>query len=61
MTSDVSLEQGALLTTGADYWSTHPSPKLGFRRIRVSDGPRCPVSADEAEELLAGVTQIGVG
>jgi beta-glucosidase len=36
---DVSLEEKALLTTGADYWSTHAIPELEVPRIRVSDGP----------------------
>jgi beta-glucosidase len=35
----VLVEAKALLTTGADYWSTHPIPELGLRSIRVSDGP----------------------
>lgn len=39
MTSDIALERKALLTTGADYWSTQPVPELGLRRIRMSDGP----------------------
>ncbi len=39
MTSRVTREQRALLTTGADYWSTHEVPALGYRSIRVSDGP----------------------
>ena len=33
------LSDKALLTTGADYWSTHEVPGLGLPSIRVSDGP----------------------
>ncbi len=29
----------ALLTTGADYWSTRAFPGLGLRSLRMSDGP----------------------
>lgn len=32
------MEQARLLT-GADFWSLHPAPELGLRRIVVSDGP----------------------
>jgi beta-glucosidase len=39
MRSDVPPEEKALLTTGADYWSTHEIPELRLPRIRVSDGP----------------------
>jgi len=39
MTGHVPAAEKALLTTGADYWSTHPVPELGLPRIRVSDGP----------------------
>ena len=35
MTGDVR----ARLTTGADYWTTHPAPDLGVRSIRMADGP----------------------
>jgi beta-glucosidase len=38
-TRDVPAEDKALLTTGADYWSTHQIPELGLPRMRVSDGP----------------------
>ncbi len=37
--SIVDLSDKALLTTGADYWSTHEVPGLGLPSIRVSDGP----------------------
>ena len=37
--SIVDLSDKALLTTGADYWSTHEVPGLGLTSIRVSDGP----------------------
>jgi hypothetical protein len=32
-------EEKALLTTGANYWSTHGVPDLQLPSIRVSDGP----------------------
>jgi beta-glucosidase len=37
--SIVDLSDKALLTTGADYWSTREVPGLGLSSIRVSDGP----------------------
>ena len=37
--ASVPADEKALLTTGADYWSTHAIPELGLRSIRVSDGP----------------------
>ena len=74
MTSDISLEQGAPFTTRADYWSTHGIPELdcpasGCPTDRTDSALLFPLnrvtpfpgSADEAEDLLAGVTQIGVG
>src|SRR3954447_22377878 len=39
MPSDVPPDEKALLTTGADYWSTHAVAELGLPRLRVSDGP----------------------
>lgn len=36
---NVPAEEKALLTTGADYWSTHEILELGLRRVRLSDGP----------------------
>jgi beta-glucosidase len=39
MTWNASPAEKALLTTGADYWSTHEVPELGLARIRLSDGP----------------------
>jgi len=39
ITSQVTREEKALLTTGADYWSTHSILELELPRIRVSDGP----------------------
>ncbi|HWJ54053.1 MAG TPA: glycoside hydrolase family 3 N-terminal domain-containing protein, partial [Propionibacteriaceae bacterium] len=39
MTTDLTLQQKALLTTGADYWSTHAVPELQLTSIRLSDGP----------------------
>ncbi|WP_437587549.1 beta-glucosidase [Sorangium sp. So ce1000] len=35
----LSLEQKVRLLTGADFWSTHPEPAIGLRRMVVSDGP----------------------
>src|SRR3954454_994810 len=34
-----AAEEMARFTTGADYWSTRPSDRLGLRSIRLSDGP----------------------
>jgi beta-glucosidase len=35
----LSLEQKVRLLTGADFWSLHPEPAAGLRRIVLSDGP----------------------
>ena len=35
----LSLEQKVRLLTGADFWSLHPEPAVGLRRIVMSDGP----------------------
>jgi beta-glucosidase len=35
----LSLEQKVRLLTGADFWSTHPEPAIGLRRMVLSDGP----------------------
>src|SRR5215203_7523178 len=35
----LSLQQKARLLTGADFWSLHPEPAAGLRRLVVSDGP----------------------
>ena len=35
----LSLEQKVRLLTGADFWSLHPEPAAGLRRLVVSDGP----------------------
>ena len=35
----LSLEQKVRLLTGADFWSLHPEPTVGLRRLVVSDGP----------------------
>lgn len=35
----LTLQQKVRLLTGADFWSTHPEPTIGLRRIVVSDGP----------------------
>ena len=38
-TAALSLEQKVRLLTGADFWSLHPEPAVGLRRLVVSDGP----------------------
>src|SRR5215210_7579550 len=38
-TARLSLEQKVRLLTGADFWSLHPEPAAGLRRLVVSDGP----------------------
>ena len=38
-TATLSLEQKVRLLTGADFWSLHPEPAVGLRRLVVSDGP----------------------
>ena len=35
----LSLEQKIRLLTGADFWSLHPEPAIGLRRLVLSDGP----------------------
>src|SRR6185503_14977994 len=35
----LSLERKVRLLTGADFWSLHPEPAVGLRRLVVSDGP----------------------
>ncbi|WP_329537623.1 glycoside hydrolase family 3 C-terminal domain-containing protein (plasmid) [Streptomyces sp. NBC_01450] len=35
----LTLEQKVRLLTGADFWSVHPEPAVGLRRLVVSDGP----------------------
>jgi hypothetical protein len=35
----LSLEQKVRLLTGADFWSLHPEPDVGLRRLVLSDGP----------------------
>ena len=35
----LTLEQKVRLLTGADFWTLHPEPAIGLRRIVVSDGP----------------------
>jgi beta-glucosidase len=36
---ELGLEQKVRLLTGADFWSLHPEPAVGLRRLVVSDGP----------------------
>jgi beta-glucosidase len=35
----LTLEQKVRLLTGADFWTLHPEPVVGLRRLVVSDGP----------------------
>ena len=35
----LTLEQKVRLLTGADFWSLHPEPAAGLRRVVTSDGP----------------------
>ncbi|MDF2740338.1 MAG: hypothetical protein K0S88_1706, partial [Actinomycetia bacterium] len=35
----LSLEAKTRLLTGADFWSLHPEPAVGLRRMVLSDGP----------------------
>lgn len=37
--ASLSLEQKVRLLTGADFWSLHPEPAIGLRRMVLSDGP----------------------
>ncbi|MGA2009393.1 MAG: glycoside hydrolase family 3 C-terminal domain-containing protein [Solirubrobacteraceae bacterium] len=37
--ASLTLEQKIRLLTGADFWSVHPEPQVGLRRLVVSDGP----------------------
>ena len=37
--ASLPLEQKVRLLTGADFWSLHPEPAVGLRRLVVSDGP----------------------
>ncbi len=37
--ASLSLEQKVRLLTGADFWSLHPEPAAGLRRLVASDGP----------------------
>ncbi|MPY80032.1 MAG: glycosyl hydrolase [Actinophytocola sp.] len=38
-TRSLTLEQKVRMLTGADFWSLHPEPAAGLRRLVVSDGP----------------------
>lgn len=35
----LDLDAKARLVTGATFWSTHPEPRIGLRRMVLSDGP----------------------
>jgi beta-glucosidase len=35
----LTVEEKARLLTGADFWTLHPMPKIGLRRLVLSDGP----------------------
>jgi beta-glucosidase len=37
--TQLDLERKVRLLTGADFWSLHPEPAVGLRRLVVSDGP----------------------
>jgi beta-glucosidase len=37
--ASLSLDQKVRLLTGADFWSLHPEPAVGLRRLVMSDGP----------------------
>jgi beta-glucosidase len=37
--ASLSLERKVRLLTGADFWSLHPEPAIGLRRLVLSDGP----------------------
>jgi beta-glucosidase len=37
--ASLSLEQKVRLLTGADFWSLHPEPAIGPRRLVLWDGP----------------------
>jgi beta-glucosidase len=37
--ASLTLEQKIRLLTGADFWSLHPEPAIGLRRLVLSDGP----------------------
>jgi beta-glucosidase len=37
--TSLSLAQKVRLLTGADFWSLHPEPAIGLRRLVLSDGP----------------------
>ena len=37
--SRLTLEEKVRLLTGASFWALHPEPKVGLRRLVVSDGP----------------------
>ncbi|SFT09249.1 glycoside hydrolase family 3 protein [Saccharopolyspora flava] len=36
---ELTVEEKARLVTGADFWTLHPEPKVGLRRLVLSDGP----------------------
>ncbi len=39
LVGQLSLEDKVRLLTGRDFWTTHPLPEIGLRRMLVSDGP----------------------
>ena len=39
LVAQLTLAQKVRLLTGADFWSLHPEPAVGLRRLVVSDGP----------------------
>jgi beta-glucosidase len=52
MTTHLPREEKALLTTGADYWSTRAVPGLGLPGIRLGDGPHGLRVQDDADHAV---------
>ncbi|MDI2032913.1 glycoside hydrolase family 3 C-terminal domain-containing protein [Saccharopolyspora sp. TS4A08] len=39
LVGELTVAEKARLVTGADFWTLHPEPKVGLRRLVLSDGP----------------------